>query len=350
MTKILQLKQLLAITGAAATAMMLTISAVAAEPVTFVSFGGSFQDALRKALFDPAAKRLGVEIHEDTMNGVADIRLQVDSGNVTWDLVNPGGTDCVQGAAEGLYEPLDYSVLTNAEGIPDKLKGDYWVASTYYALVLAWNREKYGDNPPKSWADFFDVEAFPGRRAVYWRPAYVMEAALLADGVAADKIYPIDVDRAINKMKTLGDNVVMFWKSGGQTVQLAKDKEADMLMMWNGRAATAVDEDLGYDYTFNQSILNFDCWAIPKGSKNKDQAMKVLNEILSPDLMANLPQYITYGPAQSRAFDTGKIDAKTAKILPSSPENLAKSMLLDNEFWLKNREEIEKRWNEVKAE
>ncbi len=305
------------------------------------------------ALFKPAAKKLDIEVRGDSMNGIADVRLQVDAGNVTWNLVNPGGTECVQGAREGLFETLDLEMIRaggNIDGIDPKLVTEHWIADNYYSLVLAWNKQKYSGNPPRSWADFWNTERFPGKRAVYWKPAYVLEAALLADGVSPSALYPLDVDRAFHKMDQLRDSITTFWKSGGQTIQLMKDQEVDMIMMWNGRAATAVEEQLGVEYTFNQAILDHGCWAMPRGAKDKALTMKVLREVLSPEIMANLPLHIPYGPTNTDAFETGKISNDLMAILPSSPENLGKHVLIDSEYWLKHREKIQQRWDAWRTE
>ena len=55
---------------------------------------------------------------------------------------------------------------SSTDGIPKELVQSHWVGFTAYSTVLAWNKEVYKDNPPKSWADFLDVEKFPGTRAL----------------------------------------------------------------------------------------------------------------------------------------------------------------------------------------
>ena len=61
--------------------------------------------------------------------------------------------------------------------------------------------------------------------------------------------------------------------------------------------------------------------------------MQFFNEAMSPDLQANLPMFIDYGPGNPAAFGTGKISAERAKELPSSPDNAAKQALLSEEWW-----------------
>ena len=65
-------------------------SFASAAELTIVSWGGAYQEAQRKALFEPVAKALGIEIAEDTYGGISDVRLKVKSGAVNWDIVDTG--------------------------------------------------------------------------------------------------------------------------------------------------------------------------------------------------------------------------------------------------------------------
>ena len=57
----------------------------------------------------------------------------------------------------------------------------------------------------------FDTKKFPGKRTFYkWSAPGVIEIALLADGVPADKLYPLDLDRAFKKLDTIKSDIV-WW-------------------------------------------------------------------------------------------------------------------------------------------
>lgn len=335
--------------GAIISLACLSSAAAQQNPITVVSFGGAYQEAQRKALFQPASKATGIPFQEDTMNSIADIRVQVRAGRVSWDVVAPGGSECVQGASEGLFEPLDFSVIDKT-GFPDKLVDSAWIGGDTYSAVIAWSKSKFGDQGPKNWSEFFDTKKFPGRRALYQGPHLTMEAALLADGVPPSQLYPIDVERALKKISTLGDSLAVFWKSGGQSIQLAKDGEVDLLMMYNGRAVSAISDGVKLGYHFDGAILNFSCWAIPKGSRNVAAAQKFIAAMVSPDISANLPRQISYGPVQPKAYEGNRISDDLQRELASSPQNMKKQTLQDNEFWLKNQSTIKARWDKYLQE
>ena len=88
-----------------------------------------------------------------------------------------------------------------------------------------------------------------------------------------------------------------------------------------------------------------DCLVVPRGSKNKDLAMKVINRILAPDLQANLPALIDYGPVNMKAFDTGKITPEQAAATNSSPDNFKLQITLSDQWWGENLPKIQPMWD-----
>ncbi|MGF7159795.1 putative spermidine/putrescine transport system substrate-binding protein [Rhodoligotrophos appendicifer] len=319
--------------------------ALAEETVNVASYGGAYQDALRKAFYDPTAKALGITIKDYTLSSIADIRTQVKAGNIEWDVVELYSGQCQQAANEGLLEPLDYKVI-NADGIPKDVVQPYWVGFTAYSSVLAYNTEVYKDNPPKNWKDFWDTEKFPGTRALGgYGLSTTAEMALMADGVAKDQLYPIDQERAIKKLEEIKPHIVAWWSSGAQSAQLATSGEADMLSIWVARIEAAIKDGAPYAFTYDQAIMDVECLVVPKGAKNKELAMKVINSFISPELQAELPKYVSYGPMNQKAYDTGKISPETAAKANTSPENLSKQVVQNKAYWAENGQKSQEKWD-----
>jgi len=318
---------------------LLATSAFAENSVTIASWGGSYQEAQSKALFEPAAENTGIVVKQETYGGMSDVRLQVSSGQVTLDIVASGSGSAARAAAEGLLEKLDYNVIDVSTFYPS-LYTDYCVGGDVFSTVYAWNTATYGTNGPQSWADFFDVEKFPGTRAYRGKVAGALEPAIMADGVAPQDVYKVldseeGIERALNKIRELKPNIDVFWTSGAQHAQLMKDGEVDMTTGWNGRFDNAKIDGAQVMYSFNQALLDYDCFAVPKGAPNRDTAMAFLAEISKPEYQDDLPKYITYGPTNEAAFGTGVIDAATAASLPSAPKNVALQVPVSLEWYAK---------------
>ncbi len=342
------------------TAMALVMTGAAnAEPITVVSWGGSYGEAQDKALFTDASKNSGIEIVRESGASMSKACLQVESGSVTWDLVVTGSGGAAAAAAKGCLEKIDFGVVDVSDFYKNTYT-DYCIGSDVFATVMSWNTDKYGepgsDGAPKSWADFFDVEKFPGTRA--YRANNVdgaLEPALMADGVPADKVYEVlstreGKERAINKIRELKPHIAVFWGSGAQQAQLMKDAEVDMTTGWNGRFDNAKKDGAKVGYTFNQALLDYDCFAMPKGAPNKDTAMKFLAEISKPEYQANLPFHITYGPTNKKAYELTTAPKELIEALPSHPNNVPKMLPVSLDWYAEHRAEALEMYMELLSE
>ncbi len=310
------------------------LPASAAGQITFVSQGGAYQEAQTKAILDPAAKELGITINQDSApDAWPMIKTQGETKQPIWDVVDTPPANCVRGGKEGLIETLDFSKIPNAASMPAAYKTPYSVAYEFYSSVLAYNKATLGDKVPQSWADFWNVEAFPGTRALRNHPHATLEAALIADGVKPADLYPLDVERAFRKLAEIKPFVTVWWTSGGQSAQLLHDGEADMIMAWNGRVSAVMKDSDDIGFTFNEGLLQSTHLCILKNAPNLATATTFLNAAISPPLQANLPMEIDYGPGNPAAFDVGTIPAERAAELPSAPANAAKQALLSDEWW-----------------
>ena len=146
--------------------------------VMFASWGGSFQDALRSTMLTPAAQDLGIVVEEDTTNGIQDVRSQISAGAVSWDVTEQELSVCETLKQEDSLEPLDYNLI-DTTGIPPELVNSHYVGLLAFTKVISYRQDKFGDNGPQSWADFWDVEKFPGKRGMHGKVNYNLEAALL---------------------------------------------------------------------------------------------------------------------------------------------------------------------------
>ncbi|MCF6093676.1 extracellular solute-binding protein [Microaerobacter geothermalis] len=308
-----------------------------------VSWGGAYQDAQRKAMFEPFKQETGVNLVEDSPVDIGKLKAMVKGENVQWDVVDVLGMDVPKLVSEDLLEPIDYTIVDKTDMLESAV-GEYNVDIDYYSTVLSYNNENLPNGKaPESWADFFDKEKFPGTRALYKSPITTLEIALLADGVAPDQLYPLDVDRAFNKLDSI-KNEIVWWEQGAQPVQLLSDKEVVMAVAWNGRIASAAKEGQPLAFTYDDGILDSEAWVVPKGAKNKETAMKFIQFASQGKPQAELLNEIPYGPTNKKAFDF--MEESYARSLPTYPDNFDKQIILDVNWWNDNFETINDRFQE----
>jgi putative spermidine/putrescine transport system substrate-binding protein len=313
--------------------------------LTFVSFGGVYQEAQRKAWLEPYTELTGVQFTEDENSSNATIKAQVESGQVTWDVVDVGNDFGVE-AHKDLLEPLDFSLIPRDELNEDLGITDWRIPDITYGVVLAYNTEVLGaGNVPAGWADYFDTAKFPGKRGAWdYSEGGMFEFALMADGVAPDDLYPLDLPRATAKLDTIKDDIV-FWASGAESQELIGSGEIAMTMIWNGRGWSAKNQDnKPVEIQWNQQIVTADYLVVPKGSPNKDAAMQFIAYTACAEHNAGPSEFIPYGPTNKNST------ANPAMVNDLSVTNADEnSAYFDDTYLADNFDEIDAAWQAWKA-
>jgi len=215
-----------------------------------------------------------------------------------------------------------------------------------YAFTIGYNTDTFAKAHPTTWAEFFDTKRFPGKRG-FWKYATgaIFEAALLADGVQPDALYPLDIDRAFKKLDTIKDDIV-FYETGEQQQQLVASGEAPLVQAWNGRIYSAAKEGQPVANEWNQHLLSYDQLVIPKGAKNAANAQKWMKWYVEhPEAQAGYSNATAYGPITQAALEYVKPDVLAE--LPTSPENAPKrAAIIDYAWWADNYDAVSERLNE----
>ncbi len=335
MKRLLLATALTAILGAAGTA--------SAADLVFSSWGGTTQDAQKTNWADTFTAATGTTVVQDGPTDYGKIKAMVEAGNVTWDVVDVEGDYAVQAGKAGMLEKLDFSIIDKSKLDP-RFVTDYSVGSFYYSFVIGCNKDAAG-TCPKSWADLFDTAKFPGKRAFYkWSAPGVIEAALLADGVAADKLYPLDLDRAFKKLDTIKGDIV-WWDGGAASQQLLASGEAPFGSFWNGRLTALAATGVTVETSWDQNITAADALVVPKGTKNKEAAMKFIAHATDPKSQADFAAVTGYAPINLGSPDL--MDAAVRKTLPDM--QAASQVNADMTYWAEHRDEIGKRWYDWQA-
>ncbi|RDJ19896.1 extracellular solute-binding protein [Bosea caraganae] len=316
------------------------IGAAAADTgkVVISSYGGSFQDAQKKAFFEPYAKATGSRVTDTTGTGHAKVKAMVASRNITWDVISADAAAYENEVKDDLLEPIDYSVV-KSDGIPADLRKQYGVGYMKFAQNMAWNKTKFPNGLTA--AQFFDPKV-KARRVMLALPYYNLEFALLADGVKPADLYPLDVDRGLKVIDRIKDQVVGF-KPPSDLQALIQQGEVDLAFGPGGRIDNAIKAGAGWAYGYEASVTVVEYWAVIKGAPNKAEAMKFINFAAQPQAQAELPRHIFYGPTNVDALKL--VDPAVTKGLPGNPENEKLGGVLNSKWWNENLEAVSARWN-----
>ncbi|MEI4488566.1 ABC transporter substrate-binding protein [Frigidibacter sp. MR17.14] len=322
----------------AATVLASAPLAASAEEMVFASWGGAYQAAIKQAWIEPFSAETSIDVIDDTEPEVARIRGMVDTGSVEWDVVTGGGSTVMQGVQYGLFEKITDEMVDQSKVLPEA-RTDYGVPSEIFSTVIGYSKDAFPNGGPKTFADFWDVKKFPGKRTLPNKPSTVLEAALLADGVAPADVYKTlsteeGLKRALDKVAELKPEVSVWWSSGAQPVQAIGSGEVVMALGWNGRFQAGIDEGLPIEMSWDESIAQVGYFMLVKGAPNRDAALKFLNYIAQPQHQAEFSKYVAYGPTTPDALPL--IDAERTARLPSTTERLSHAVFSDIDFWAKN--------------
>ncbi|MBV8681064.1 MAG: ABC transporter substrate-binding protein [Aquitalea sp.] len=321
--------------------------AAQAADLTVISFGGANKAAQEKAYYAPFTKATGIKVVGGEYNGeMAKVKAMVDTKSVSWDVLEVESPELARGCDEGMFEKLDYSKIGNKADFVPGAAQTCGVGIFVWSTVLAYNADKLKVGP-SGWKDFWDVKKFPGKRGMRKGAKYTLEVALMADGVAAKDVYkvlatPAGVDRAFKKLDQLKPNI-QWWEAGAQPPQYLVSGDVVMSSAYNGRIANTQKEGKNLKIVWAGGMYDFDSWAIPKGSPNKDAALKFIAFASKPENQKGYSEQIAYGPTNKKAVPL--LDKKLVADLPTAPQNIKSGVAVDVAFWADYGEALEQRFN-----
>lgn len=314
------------------------------KTLTFVSYGGVYQAGQLAALQD-FVKKSGVRLLSDGPTEIAKVQAQVESRNVTWDVVDTADFEPLIFCGK-LFQKLDFSKI-DISNLPPGQAGDCSVPSMGYGMLIMYNTEKYKDNPPKDWLDFFDAEKFPGVRAIDASgapPLGLIEQSIRAAGGDPSRLTPGDIDKGLAKIRALGPDTI-FYKTGAESQQLVESGEADMAMMWTARAMTAVRNGAKYSPVWKDWLVAMVSLAIPVGVKDPDASHALINAYLGKRAQEIITEKTSNSPVHRDAKPT--VDSLTTEFLTTTPDRFAMRHQLNTPFWLDNYPLAVEKWTEL---
>lgn len=316
----------------------------AAEQITVADPGGPYGPGYRKAFYDPFEKATGIRIVNVAREAepTAQFKAIVDTKSYTWDVctLTLSARDILQKA--GLLEPIGLAAA-DTPGLMKEALTEHWMGVDVYSTVLGFRTDKFKDNPPASWADFWDVARFPGRRALRKNPIDTLEQALLADGVALDKLYPLDLERAFKSLDRIKPHIAVWWTGGAQSSQLIQSGEVDMIALWNARAQAVIDGGAPVGISWNQGLYSIEGWGIPKGCPRADAARQFIRFCAASERQAVFTESLSYGPTNLDAYRN--IPEARARTLPTYKQNLERMTIAREDWWSANRSATNERFN-----
>src|SRR4051812_28554248 len=261
--------------AALATPALLRTASAQTKTLFVNTWGGSWTAAQEAAYFKPFTEETGIRVRTIAPVSYAKLKAQVQSKSYEWDLTSIEQGELVRAGKEGLLEPIDWQIVRKDKLFAGAAYGD-GIAVCALGTNLAYRSDKYPNGGPKNWADFWDVEKFPGPRAMINNPVRALVFALVADGVPVDQVFPLDIGRAFRKLERIKPHIKVWWTQGNQSQQLLRDGEVHMMAMWNARASELKAQGVPVELVWDGATIHTTMWCVAKGTPNRDLAWQFI--------------------------------------------------------------------------
>lgn len=303
----------------------------AAGKLYLASYGGTYGEALDEVFFKPFTKETGIEVVQTGAADLAKLKAQSMSGSVEWDVVEMLPTETITATNEGLLLPIDYSVVQMGDLLYPQAKQPTAASVFTYTGGIGYDKTRHPDGKhPGTFADFWNVQKFPGRRGLRSRPNDTLEIAILASGTDPKNVYPIDVDKAFKMLDEIKPHIRKWIETAPQSVQLIQTNELDFTYTFNGRVFGANQQGIPLGYSSQQLLIFFNQFTVPKGAKNPGDAMKLINSMMRPERQAAFCEKIAYPPVTKKGMEMVSAAIKKEWVPdPNNPKNLA----VNSEWW-----------------
>ena len=336
-----------------------------ASDMTLVSWGGAYQASQVSAYTDPyVANNDGVSVtwDESSSEAVAKLRAMNEAGSITWDLVDVEAADAIRLCDEGLAMEVDHDEILAAapdgtsasDDFGDMIVSDCFIPQIVFSTTFGYRTDMVpeGVAPPTGACDVFDLETYPGKRALNRNPIANMEWALLCDGVAYEDVYDLleteeGQNRAFAKLDTIKDETI-WWTAAAETPQLLADGEIFMGSTYNGRLFSAIEEQgqpigMAWDW----QMFDLDGWVIPAGLP-EDRLARVLdfvNFATDTQRLADQAKYISYGPARASSAPLvtthAELGIEMGPHMPTEPSNAENTFVNNYNWWADYRDDLD---------
>jgi putative spermidine/putrescine transport system substrate-binding protein len=323
-------------------------AAAAEQPVTAFVFGGVWKKSAMAAFGEPFTQKTGIPVVYQDPYTFAKLRAMHEAKAMQVDVVSVQGGEMFQAKRRNMLMPLDFGVIDRSVLDPRQLRHGNAVGAHTLSHVICYNKKKWpGEHHPKSWADFWDVEKFPGRRVLRREEVWVTEAALKAEGVKDDEFYPIDVARVFRSLDRIKPHIKAWYYDNSQAQQLMEQEEVDLIAMMNGRATDSIlNAKAPFEIVWNEAICEGGAqgWIVPVGCPNPAGAMKFLDIVGRAEYQAMFARLIYYAPQNPKAFDL--LEPAIAKLMPTYPENEKVAHIINFEWWADNLPMMQRRFQQ----
>lgn len=309
--------------------------------IAVTCWGGAYEQAIKSSFADPFTKETGIGVNLINNADLTRMKVQVQSKNVSWDVFDSIGPQIMTGSREGLWEDIDTAIVDTSS--MQQTTGSDHIATYSYAGGIGFDPKRFPEGKhPTTFAELWDVKGFPGRRGLRSRISENLEMALLADGVAPDQLYPLDIERGFKALDRIKDAVRKWIETTPETVSLIASNEVDFTYTYLSRVLPAQRAGTSVQMSMAQTLNSLEYLAVPKHGKNTEAAMQYVAFCLRPDRQAAFCNQVEFAPNVPAALDL--IDEQAKQRMPDMKN--PNSIIINDRWWGEHYDALQHRFTE----
>ncbi|MFK7993958.1 MAG: extracellular solute-binding protein [Granulosicoccus sp.] len=327
------------------------------KPLLIGTWGGPYEVAQRAALFTPFERDSGIRINTLEYTGGFDVFDEP----VLPDVLDMLEEEAYVACRAGLLKKFDFASLSSATILPassnhltmafddfpehDFQKNSFArcsVAHLTFSTLVAYDERAFNGEKPKRINDLFDLQRFPGKRALQRSPAALFEWAMMTEGVPVSQIYDLlSTERGLRLVLKRLENLrgqVIWWDTPAEAVALLERGDVVMASGYNGRFFEAWSRGAPVSMIWDGQIIDRSVWALPLASTVElKTALSFLRYALHPERLAHMSTQIPYGPLRKSAFRYIGLHPETGIVmsdhLPTADHHMTNALNRDTRWY-----------------
>ena len=270
----------------------------------------------------------GINVNYSTYSSNEELLAKVSNAkNGTYDLIFPSDYMLEIMINRNMLEELDKSKLNNYYNLNELYLNQKYDRNNTYSLpflaastVISINRENISDDIT-SYNDLLNPK-YRNNIVLIDDARIIIGMALLANGYDMNSVNEEELEIAKNWLLKLKYNIKAYDSDSPKNFLISK--EASIAVLWNAEGALASRENINIENIYPKEgvALSIDNFAIPKGSKNKENAYKFIDYILESNVMKKIIESYPYK----------NINKSTDEILSNEYKNNIASNIPDDIF------------------
>jgi len=275
-------------------------------------------------------KETGIDVNYGTYSSNEELLAKISVAKEgTYDLIFPSDYMVEIMISRNLIEEMDVERLENVNNLNIDFLGKEYDKENKYTLpfiaastVIAINRDVIKDEID-SYNDLLNSK-YKNEIVLIDDQRIIIGMALLANGYDMNSVNDNELQIAKEWLLKLKKNLKAYDSDSPKNFLISK--EASIAVLWNAEGALASMENSSIENIFPKEgvALSIDNFAIPKGSKNKDELYEFIDYILRDDVMKKIIESYPYKNVNletEKLLDTKYLDNNAANIPDSVFDN-----------------------------